>query len=61
MQYAHILRDYLLDLSPYLSVDALKELVSQDVPVAMKAEILVANPDATRTDWFLRWAQHEAN
>jgi hypothetical protein len=55
------LRDSLLSKSPYLSVDALKELVNKDVPVAMKAEVLIANPDATKKDGFLRWAELEAD
>lgn len=56
------LRTYLLGLSPNLSVEALKELVNKAyVPVAVKAEILIANPDATKKEGFLKWAELEAN
>lgn len=56
------LRTYLLSLSPNLSVEALKQLVNKAyVPIAVKAEILIANPDATKKEGFLRWAEYEAN
>jgi hypothetical protein len=55
------LREDLLGLSPFLSTEALKELVDKyDIPVAVKLEICVANPEATQLDDFLRWAEHEA-
>ena len=60
-QHVWDLRDSLLSKSPFLSVDALKELVNKDVPVAMKAEILIANPDATKKEGFLKWAETEAD
>jgi hypothetical protein len=55
------LRAYLLGHSPYLSVDALKELINkQGVPVAIKLEVCVANPEATQKEGFLKWAELEA-
>lgn len=56
------LRTYLLSKSPYLSTEALKELVDKyGVPEAIKAEILIANPDATQKDGFLKWAEYDAH
>ncbi len=56
------LRTYLLNLSPYLSVEALQQLVDKEgVPVAIKAEICVANPEATQKDGFIKWAEYDAN
>jgi hypothetical protein len=55
------LRAYLLSKSPYLSAEALKQLMNKDVPLAMKAEILIANPEATQKEGFLKWAELEAN
>ncbi len=56
------LRDYLLARSPYLSVTSLKELINRSyVPDAIKTEICIANPDATRSDNFLHWAEFEAD
>lgn len=55
------LRASLLARSPYLSVAALKELMSKaGVPDAIRAEVLIANPDATKQEGFLRWAEVEA-
>lgn len=61
-QDAWELRDYLLAKSPYLSVEALKEMVVKDImPDAMVTEICVANPDATRSEGFLPWLQKESD
>ena len=50
------LRDYLLAKSPYLSVTSLRELIQkQGIPDAIKAEICIANPEATQTDRFVDW------
>lgn len=55
------LRNYLLSKSPYLSVEALKELMDKPgIPNAIKGEILIANPDATKKDGFLLWAEEES-
>ena len=55
------LRDYLLGMNPYLSVDALKQLIDKvSVPVAIKMEICVANPEGTQKDGFLKWAELES-
>ncbi|MBL7963676.1 MAG: T9SS type A sorting domain-containing protein [Flavobacteriales bacterium] len=60
-QNAWDLYTYMMDLSPNLSPDALMELVLRDVlPDAMLTEILVANPNATRTQWFLPWLQQQS-
>lgn len=55
------LRTSLLQKSPYLSVGALKELLQKaGVPDSIRAEVLLAIPDATRKKGFLRWAELEA-
>jgi len=55
------LRAYLLSKSPYLSVDALKSMVDKDgIPVAIKGEVCIANPDATKKEGFLKWAEYDA-
>ena len=55
------LRASLLARSPYLSVDVLKSLMTKPgVPDAIRAEVLIANPDATKKDGFLKWAELEA-
>lgn len=60
-QDAWSLRDYLLSKSPYLSATSLKEMVLHNIlPAAMVTEILVANPEATRQDGFLRWLQEDS-
>ncbi|MDX9751984.1 MAG: hypothetical protein RBT71_12965, partial [Flavobacteriales bacterium] len=60
-QDAWTLRGYLLNRSPYLSTASLREMVQRGImPDAMITEILVANPEATRQDGFLRWLQEES-
>ncbi len=55
------LRDYLLAKSPFLSVEALKEMVDKNVmPEAMVAEVLIANPEATQQERFMDWLQEES-
>ncbi|MBK8498583.1 MAG: right-handed parallel beta-helix repeat-containing protein [Flavobacteriales bacterium] len=55
------LRAYLLSKSPYLSTEALVELVNKyGIPDAIKAEVCIANPDATQKENFLDWAEHDA-
>lgn len=55
------LRASLLERSPYLSVEVLKSLMMKPgVPDAIRAEILIANPDATKKEGFLKWAELEA-
>ncbi len=57
-QDAWDLRAYLLARSPHLSVGSLRSMVLQGImPDAMVAEILIANPDATRTEGFITWLQ----
>ncbi|HRD51932.1 MAG TPA: hypothetical protein PKY96_04715 [Flavobacteriales bacterium] len=59
-QDAWNLRDYLLSLSPYLSVASLKEAMDKQwFPDAMRAEICIANPDATKKEGFLDWLRNE--
>lgn len=60
-QDAWALHDYLMSKSPYLSVTSLKNMVLQAImPDAMVTEVLVANPEATRSDGFLTWLQEES-
>ena len=55
------LRDYLLDLSPFLSTEALQEMVEKAImPDAMVVEICAANPEATQKGGFLNWLQEES-
>lgn len=54
------LRAYLLSWSPYLSVDVLKEAMEKEgFPDAMRAEICIANPEATQKEGFLKWLETE--
>ena len=60
-QDAWELRDQLLARSPYLSDTVLREVVRRDImPEAMLTEILVANPDGTRSNGFLQWLQERS-
>lgn len=60
-QEAYALRQYLLDRSPYLSVEVLKEVNLQNkLPQAMYAEVCIANPEATQTEGFYTWLENEA-
>ena len=55
------LRTNLLQKSPYLSVEVMKSLMEKPgIPDAIRAEILIANPDATKKEGFLKWAELEA-
>ncbi len=59
-QDAWDLRDYLLSRSPYLSVEVLQAAMDRPgFPSAMKAEVCIANPDATQRDGFIRWLETE--
>lgn len=58
---AWVLRDFLLARSPYLSFEALQEAVNRNVmPQAMLTEVLVANPEATQRQGFMRWLQYDS-
>ncbi|MBL0129658.1 MAG: T9SS type A sorting domain-containing protein [Flavobacteriales bacterium] len=60
-QDAWELRGYLLAKSPYLSMDVLKDMMNKPgFPMAMKAEVCIANPDATKQEGFVKWLQYEA-
>ncbi|MCB0758337.1 MAG: S8 family peptidase [Flavobacteriales bacterium] len=55
------LRNELIDKSPYLSTDILKETrVKNILPDAMYLEVCLANPEATQRDGFVKWVQFEA-
>ena len=55
------LRDRLIGVSPYVSTESLMKLVdTHGVPDAIKAEVCIANPDATRQDGFIQWAAEQA-
>lgn len=46
--------------SPYLSVDALKHAMNKaGFPDAIRAEVCIANPEATQTIGFLSWLENE--
>ncbi|MBK8499111.1 MAG: hypothetical protein IPL52_09895 [Flavobacteriales bacterium] len=54
------LRDYLLSKSPYLSVMAIKEAMDKPgFPDAIRAEVCIANPDATKSDGFMQWLTND--
>jgi hypothetical protein len=60
-QDAWDLRAYLLSKSPFLSTEVLKGVVNKaGFPMAMKAEVCIANPDATKQDGFMKWLEYEA-
>jgi hypothetical protein len=46
----------------FLSTESLKEAVNKPYfPVAMKAEVCIANPDATKKEGFVKWLELYAN
>ncbi len=54
------LRTYLLSKSPYLSVEALMSAMKKEgFPDAIRAEICIANPEATQKEGFLKWLQED--
>ncbi len=60
-QDAWQLRNELMNKSPYLSTDILKEAAKKNIlPHAMYLEVCLANPEATRRDGFTKWVQYEA-
>lgn len=60
-QDAWDLRAYLLSKSPFLTVEVLKDVVNKaGFPMAMKAEVCIANPDATKKEGFINWLEFEA-
>ena len=60
-QDAWDLRAYLLSKSPYLSDTVLREIVRKDImPEAMLTEVLVANPEGTRSNGFITWLQEKS-
>ncbi len=57
---AQVLRDELMELSPYLSEDILREVAVMNVlPPAMLLTVCLANPDATRSEGFIRFLETE--
>lgn len=55
------LHDELMAKSPYLSTDVLREAVLKHImPQAMLLEVLLANPDGTKKEGFVKWLQYEA-
>lgn len=60
-QEAWDLRNYLMSKSPYLSTTVLMEVVKKNIlPQAMVLEICLANPEATKKESFIKWAEYEA-
>lgn len=59
-QDAWELRNALMERSPYLSGQILKEAGLRNIlPHAMYLEICLANPEATQRNGFIRWVQYE--
>lgn len=55
------LHDKLIAKSPYLSTEVLRSVVEKNIlPQAMLLEVLLANPDGTKKDGFIKWLQYEA-
>ncbi len=60
-QDAWDLRDYLMSKSPYLSTTALMEMMKKNImPQAMVLEVCLANPEATKKEGFIKWAEYDA-
>ncbi|MBK8950337.1 MAG: hypothetical protein IPM68_16240 [Flavobacteriales bacterium] len=56
------LRDYLLGLSPFLTVESLQEMIQENkLPQAMALEVCLANPEATAQEGFTDWLLYEAD
>ncbi|MEZ4756332.1 MAG: T9SS type A sorting domain-containing protein [Flavobacteriales bacterium] len=59
-QDAWELRTYLLGRSPFLSVEALRSAMEKPgFPAAMKAEVCIANPEASKKEGFLKWLEFD--
>ena len=51
----------LMAKSPYLSTDVLREAVLKHImPQAMLLEVLLANPDGTKKEGFIKWLQNDS-
>lgn len=60
-QDAWPLHDKLIAKSPYLSTELLRSVVEKNIlPQAMLLEVLLANPDGTKKEGFIKWLQYEA-
>ena len=60
-QEAWDLRNSLMGKSPFLSTEVLVEMMRKNIlPLAMVQEICLANPEATKKDDFVKWAEYEA-
>jgi hypothetical protein len=56
-----LLRNSLLQKSPFLTVEVLEEMMLKPtLPMAIKAEICIANPDATKSEGFLEFLEIKA-
>ncbi|MFN3875115.1 MAG: hypothetical protein ACK4L7_04295, partial [Flavobacteriales bacterium] len=56
------LRAYLLSRSPYLSVEALMQAMEKTgFPDAIRAEVCIANPDATQKEGFIKWLEFDCS
>ena len=59
-QDAWELRNTLMEKSPYLSVEILKEAGLKNIlPHAMYLEVCLANPEGTQRGGFVKWVQYE--
>ena len=55
------LHDQLMAKSPYLSTEVLREAVIKNImPQAMLLEVLLANPDGTKKEGFIKWLQYDS-
>jgi Pregnancy-associated plasma protein-A len=55
------LRNELIDRSPHVSEEVLREVVEKNImPQAMLLEVLMANPDATKQNGFVKWVEYDA-
>lgn len=59
---AWALRDELMAKKPYLSTEVMRSVVERNImPQAMLLEVLLANPDGTKKEGFIKWLQYEVS
>ncbi len=55
------LHDALMAEAPYLSTEVLRSVVEKNImPQAMLLEVLLANPDGTKKEGFIKWLQYDS-
>ncbi len=55
------LHDALMAKAPYLSTEVMRSVVEKNImPQAMLLEVLLANPDGTKKEGFIKWLQYDS-